>query len=72
MDPFMEGGIRWLRFNGGIRRLDKGGKGIRQGGGLGKGSSFWLRYIFNLWEREKGREEQFGLHLHYWFYLQLA
>jgi hypothetical protein len=50
MDPFMEGGIRWLRFNGGIRWLrfnggirwlDKGGeRKIRQGRGLGKGDLF--------------------------------
>jgi hypothetical protein len=49
MDPFMEGGIRWLRFNGGIRWLrfnggirwlDKGGEEdkawgrTREGGAL--------------------------------------
>jgi hypothetical protein len=27
MDPFMKGGIRWLRFNGGRRRWIMEGKG---------------------------------------------
>jgi hypothetical protein len=30
MDPFMERGIRWLRFNGGIRRWIMKGKGHKE------------------------------------------
>jgi hypothetical protein len=42
----MGGGIRWLSFNGVIRLLDKGGKGIRQGGGLAKGEIFLVNIYF--------------------------
>jgi hypothetical protein len=40
MDPFMERGIRWLRFNGGRRRWimkgkgDKARKSTQEGGAL--------------------------------------
>jgi hypothetical protein len=46
MDPFMEGGIRWLRFNGGIRWLDKVGEEDKAWGRTWEGGALlWSRYF---------------------------